>query len=1166
MSTEGRTEGDPYGQAWHRVEAARLALSTFNELAVEQPEQVVGQSVDPLVLDLADALLAYVALMPPDTANAEAWSVNAHNAIDQIVSAPDRLSRQLHLAELEASAGLLAATAASLDAVWYTVTVIPDRGEADRALARMADLAVLLPLDEQIQARRRATAIQDVDIRVTALRVLAMGILGKGPVDQRARDLLTSPASRERDRALLAAARDRLATGFADLAAHLALSTSTVREERDEVLHEVVTRQIAWNADSEDIFAHRAILGAERANAAARMLVTYLLDSERVSEARVAAVSIADTAARSDAVLAISQWLIDSGYLTGAETLIDAVLRDLANGAADHLLVLASAQQLEIHLQRGQWDRALALWLEHRDTSAFAARFSLLAEELARASQIEQLQVLADFAITPENQALVTAAMSWASARGEDWSRAADLLDEIDDPILQVQVASRLLAELPEATDDLPFTPDRLLYRAEVSALMVENAEQRLEMQVAVLRAAANHGSLDRARRIATGLPPSRASLPDVQHALAVAEARAGELTSALQRAEAFSDAVTRARLVRDIAVALAESGRLREATALARHIDPWPERVRAFRQIAETQAAQNDVWGLLDVGTGLYHASAHDPAPPPLTLAELADGPREEPGAVVAQPRQPLIHVDGYRLYQSVGPELVPAGPTMPDLDRFSLDELRSDMPAAAPGRMMITFLHYSEYNEKFFSEIENNSLLQASQATRYPRYLFLESGVFDLPSIAQWARDRGEEDILEQEGRIYTLRLPLLIGPKATLVITGADVEELRLSREKTVYLVNAGTLYLIDSALVGWSELESQEADLTYATRRVFRPFYIAWSGSDSWIGGSRISSLGYQSDKSYGLSFSSGPLRIIGSHGDGPRRPSGAIIDTLIQHLLYGYYSYEADDMLIAGNTFESSIVYGADPHDRSRNLVFAFNSAFGTQVKHGFIGSREVDQAWWIGNIAFDNHGSGLMLDRDSIDNTVYANLLFDNDQDGITVFESACALIGGNLIFGNARNGVLVRNSWQIALYDNAIDASQGKAIMAYAKMLDQPDRDLELDSYTPATSITIVGNRLSGGAEPLIGASGVRLIALGPNRFMSDRIFAGGLLSHSTTLLSLAPDGVVVVEDALPPGPQVACSLEPIADPTLPVTSAALAEAAPNEPMAVLGLPETIP
>ena len=83
----------------------------------------------------------------------------------------------------------------------------------------------------------------------------------------------------------------------------------------------------------------------------------------------------------------------------------------------------------------------------------------------------------------------------------------------------------------------------------------------------------------------------------------------------------------------------------------------------------------------------------------------------------------------------------------------------------------------------------------------------------------------------------------------------------------------------------------------------------------------------------------------------------------------------------------------------DPHDRSTRLTIAYNSAYGTRVKHGIIASRDVKSSIIVGNVSADNHGSGFMLDRSSDDNIVAYNLAFRNGGDGLTIYESSCNLV-----------------------------------------------------------------------------------------------------------------------------------------------------------------------
>src|SRR3546814_9856871 len=122
---------------------------------------------------------------------------------------------------------------------------------------------------------------------------------------------------------------------------------------------------------------------------------------------------------------------------------------------------------------------------------------------------------------------------------------------------------------------------------------------------------------------------------------------------------------------------------------------------------------------------------------------------------------------------------------------------------------------------------------------------------------------------------------------------------------------------------------------------------------------------------------------------------------------------------------------NNMIYGIDPHDYSRKLIIAFNSAYGAQKKHGIIGSRGVDDSYFIGNLAFGNHGTGMMLDRFSGANWVYANRVWGNRQDGIAIFESPCNIVASNKISNNGGDGIKISNRWEIGKFGNNISGSR---------------------------------------------------------------------------------------------------------------------------------------
>ena len=113
--------------------------------------------------------------------------------------------------------------------------------------------------------------------------------------------------------------------------------------------------------------------------------------------------------------------------------------------------------------------------------------------------------------------------------------------------------------------------------------------------------------------------------------------------------------------------------------------------------------------------------------------------------------------------------------------------------------------------------------------------------------------------------------------------------------------------------------------------------FRPFVISWSNSETFVAGSKMAAMGYHAPKSFGLSLSAGPSNVMKRHSD-KGEPSGIIVDNVFENFEYGVYTYEAQNVIMLGNEYKNSVVYGMDPHDRSHQLAMAYNTAYGTQSK------------------------------------------------------------------------------------------------------------------------------------------------------------------------------------------------------------------------------------
>ncbi|UZE96309.1 right-handed parallel beta-helix repeat-containing protein [Alkalimarinus alittae] len=407
---------------------------------------------------------------------------------------------------------------------------------------------------------------------------------------------------------------------------------------------------------------------------------------------------------------------------------------------------------------------------------------------------------------------------------------------------------------------------------------------------------------------------------------------------------------------------------------------------------------------------------------------------------------------------------------PSIPDSSAYNLEAIKAKIPANKKPVITIQRLVRSGPLKDF---VRGKRLLEwAKRQLSSPKIIEVESGLATLEDIANAVDSQYFEKL---PNGAYIARLPILVGNNATLLIDGSDSNTdsqnsesqkpqvtLLLSQDRGAFLVNDGLFFAINSRIVGWNEKNNTNA--YYKEDTEFRPFFVSWGGSETYIADSAIESFGYFQSKSYGITFTQ-----YKEHDNMHRAaPKGWIIDSEFYDTYYGFYCYEAEDVALVGNTYRDNILYGIDPHDRSSRLLIANNHVYGTREKHGIIISREVNDSWIVNNRTHDNHLSGIVLDRDSQRNVVANNTVYSNGGDGITLYESDNNHIINNVIADNTRQGIRVRNSNNTRISHNAIVKSGGYGIFAEVQDLSATDRDMSMDAYQTATTIWVTQDSLS--------------------------------------------------------------------------------------------------
>jgi mannuronan 5-epimerase len=469
---------------------------------------------------------------------------------------------------------------------------------------------------------------------------------------------------------------------------------------------------------------------------------------------------------------------------------------------------------------------------------------------------------------------------------------------------------------------------------------------------------------------------------------------------------------------------------------------------------------------------------------------------------------------------------------PSLPDISGFTVSAVRAMIPPQIDGKTaklepgkILPFLS--------LANILDMSKLWEEQGDSNPQAVVLSGGVFDLDRVVGLL---GHPEILQKQGDgIFLLRRPLIISPTATLVIQ--QNTWLRLEVDAGVMVVNNGTIIMADSRLTSWSEKEQgygtrsedslPDNEILFLGRSRPRPYYLAQSGSKTFMANSEIAGLGYKGERTFGLSFASGPngtglKRLLTNQA----RPTGWLIGNRIHDLFFGLYTNEADDLVVVANEFFDNLIYAIDPHDYSERLIIARNITRGSRHAHGIIISRSVNNSWIFQNIAFGNAGSGIMLDRSSEHNIVADNLAFDNGGNGITVQESSNNRLFGNTVYSNARNGVYIRNSRNVSVEGNKIYRNGKSGVEVGIVDINYLEtRNFELDPFEAHVSATISANDFRSNVSSAISVKDADRLSIasdnsfrnsGPLIFSGDLEYYGAKLSE---MLFLGSAGVDIVK-----------------------------------------------
>ncbi len=344
------------------------------------------------------------------------------------------------------------------------------------------------------------------------------------------------------------------------------------------------------------------------------------------------------------------------------------------------------------------------------------------------------------------------------------------------------------------------------------------------------------------------------------------------------------------------------------------------------------------------------------------------------------------------------------------------------------------------------------------------WPDMIVLADGRYDIPTLHQFLND---DNIIEKTAKsTYFIKRPIYISSTASLLINKNTV---RLSLSHGVFIVYHGGLDVLDSRVTSWDSKKKNFGEREYVENKKLllvlaqntRPYLLGLEGSFTKMVNSNIVGLGYKGNTgSYGISLMK-PKNKLGVEGSIEKllkmrgQPGGIFIGNNISQCFFGFYTDNAKDVIFSGNALYDNVIYNIDPHDYSTGLVIAKNISYKAVNAHGIIISREVNDSIIADNIIFSNSGSGIMLDRSSENNLIHNNLSVFNKGDGISIYESSKNILTGNTLMQNRNNGLFVRNSSEIRVYNNFFSHNGNNGAEISVVNIDYLEtRDFTLDPY----------------------------------------------------------------------------------------------------------------
>ena len=725
------------------------------------------------------------------------------------------------------------------------------------------------------------------------------------------------------DRQLVAAARNALGPRDLRTSMHLIFAVAPEESSRTSLLSKLL--EAAAQASDFDVAQRVSLAFRDKDDQedAVRATVSRMIDGGEPLRALTAVERLFLGSAKANAFRDLAVDLDKSGYTQVADDAFERAV-EAASGypetTAGVARSLANAKRL---------DRAAEVAATLSQAEALSTANAAIAKSLSDMGRVREAEALPPTLVEAKDRSIALSGIARAKAKDGDIAAALAIVPSL----VNEEHKDRVLAAVVDAEARRgDFEASRK------AALAVGDAGRRLESFLRLYRLSVKQSdtrvmrqALGQAVEIAKN--QAGADRDDALAEITKAQAEVGDIDGATAVADSIQDAKKRDRARAEITKALARKKRMTEAQSMLETLASGELREETLAEIAPTlleegEALKSVYRQLTAIGDHKLRRAALRGSAEALALrldvlGRLTSGdaersPASGPALAVSTAGAVTFRNKGIELLELKG---APSGYRKFELPSLGVGaaDVRSRMPAPRDGHASIALMTENGYFTKFFEDLPRGRFgVEAAahfQGLAAPRYLLIERGVVSLRDLEA----RFPKAVVSVNGALV-VRLPILVSPGATLVISGLDARRVHLSADAGVFIVNAGKLYVVDAEVAGWNEGAGKVAWHEKEDSGNFRPFLISWSHSETFVAGSRLVAFGYQSSKSFGLSFSSGPSNVMKRHSD-KGEPSGIVVDNLFENFEYGVYTYEAQQVVMVGNEYKDNILYGMDPHGR-----------------------------------------------------------------------------------------------------------------------------------------------------------------------------------------------------------------------------------------------------